>query len=149
MTDTIDINEFSAMLAGIGDQVAAMDYSDTLDEFMPVIAEQHASMFGSEQDSNGSKWAELRPSTIARKGHDRILFETGALRDSLVSVGGPNNIAEAFPRGLVFGTSDEKALFHQDGTSRMPARPPVGLSEETLGKLVDRVADATVEKLKQ
>jgi len=149
VTDTYTIDEFATVIDGIGQQVSAMDYSETLGDFLPTIAEQHAEMFGGEHDSNGSPWAQLAPSTVARKGHSRILFETGALMESLVSVGGENNIAESFPRGLVFGTSDEKALFHQNGTSRMPARPPVGLSEETLDKLVDRVADATVEKLKQ
>lgn len=148
MSDTISIPEFSTVVEQLGDQVVSMDFTQVLDDFLPEIASQHSEMFGGQHDSNGSPWAVLAPSTVARKGQDRILFETGALMESLVTIGGSNNIAEAFPRGLVFGTSDEKAMFHQEGTLRMPARPPVGLSEETLDRLVNRVADAAVENLR-
>lgn len=124
-----------------------MDYSQTLQDFMPVLAEQEAGMFAGEYDSSLTDWTPLKPSTVARKGHDRILVDTGALRESLVHVGGPGNINEVAPRGMLFGTEVEYAGFLQDGTSRMPSRPPVGISDETLDKLCERIADATVEKL--
>jgi phage gpG-like protein len=68
--------------------------------------------------------------------------------ESLVTIGGDGNISETSHRGMLFGTDVEYAIFHQEGTSRMPARPPVGLSETTLQTIVDGVADAAVQSMK-
>lgn len=146
MTQTVD--NIGELFADLNQAVQDADYSETLEAFMPRMAEQEAGMFAGEFDSNLEPWAPLKPSTIKRKGHDRILVESGDLRKSLVSVGGPGNISEVAPKGMLFGTDVEYASFLQEGTSRMPARPPVGISVETLDKLCDAVADATIEMLR-
>ena len=124
------------------------DYTEDLSAFLPVLAEDEQEFFLDEKDSSGAKWAPLAKSTIAAKGHDLILYETGHLEASLVSESGPDHVQNVTHRGLKFGTSDEKAGFHQEGTSRMPARPPVGITEDTLDKLVDAVADKAVDTLR-
>ena len=124
------------------------DYELELKTTQQEVADYEAGMFAGEFDSNLNDWPALKPSTIARKGNDRILVETGALRASLVSVGGPGNISATAPRGMLFGTEVEYAIFHQEGTRKMPARPPVGMSEETLDRAVERIADSAVEKMK-
>lgn len=144
---TLGIEDLDALFAEMQDHVENADYTETLEGFQQTIAEQEAGMFAGEYDSNLVSWSELKPSTIKRKGHDRILVETGALRESLVHVGGTGNIHSATSRQLVYGTSDEHAIFHQFGTRKMAARPPVGLTEDSLRKLTDNVADATVEIL--
>jgi phage gpG-like protein len=143
------IDEFETMFHDLETAVSDADYTTTLEECQQDLAEQHAGMFAGEFDSNLNDWATLKPSTIKSKGHDRILVESGALMASLTSVGGPGNIHEVMPRGMLFGTEVEYAHFHQTGTKKMPARPPVGMSEETLDKLCDKIADATVEKLRE
>lgn len=145
MTDIIAPEELARIFAEIGEIVANADYTEVMESFMPIFAADESRAFAHEMTVEGEPWAPLKPSTVARKGNDRILVEHGALIASLVNVGGPHNIHEAMPRGAIFGTSDPKALFHQLGTSRMPARPPVGISEETLDRLCEAVADRTVE----
>lgn len=148
MTTTItDPTEIGPILWGLMTQARSMTYEPVLQESLQDIAEYEAGMFAGEYDSSLTSWAPLAASTIKRKKHDRILIDTGALRESLVHVGGSGNIAAAAERGLVFGTDVEYAHFLQDGTSRMPARPPVGISDETLDKICDRIADDTVRQL--
>jgi phage gpG-like protein len=101
-------------------------------------------LFQSEGASGASgKWADLAPSTIARKGHDTILQDTGELmasltqRDAQGERGG--NIFEVTPEHLRFGTSDPVAGYHQSGTSRMPQRKVIDLKEEQKAGLVSVV----------
>ena len=144
-----DLPQLDAVIDDLKTQASELDYTQEMTDFLPELASYEAGMFAGEFDSSLVDWEPLRPSTIKRKGHDRRLFDMGALRDSLVHIGGSGNIAEAFPHGLIFGTDIEYAGYLQDGTSRMPARPPVGISEETIDKLCEVVADATVDKLTQ
>lgn len=69
------------------------------------------------------QWAPLAGSTISRKGHDRILYETGALMESLT--GGEGESFEVNGSELLFGTDIEYAGYLKAGTSRMPARDPI------------------------
>lgn len=61
----------------------------------------------------------LAQSTVERKGFERPLYETGALRDSIehVVMREGNEVV-----GYV-GTNDPIAKYHEFGTSRIPARP--------------------------
>lgn len=61
-------------------------------------------------------WAPLAPSTIRRKGHDKILYDTGRLRDSI-------SIGEVTPSSATVGTDAPYAPYHQFGTKKMVARP--------------------------
>lgn len=146
MSEVLDgFGSIESLFHDMAERVENADYTEVLEPFQQTLAEQHAGMFAGEFDSNLIDWEPLKPSTIKRKGHDRILVEHGDLMRSLVTVGGSDNVHDVQPRGLIYGTSDPKALFHQFGTVKMPARPPVGVSEENLDKLVDQVADSTVE----
>ncbi len=59
-----------------------------------------------------------------------ILTLTGALRNSLTIPGAEGNINEITDTSMIVGTNIPYAIYHQKGTSRMPARPPIRLSEE-------------------
>lgn len=124
------------------------DYEGDLAKYLPRLRNDHANMFTGQHDSSGRQWKPLSPSTIKKKGHSLILWETGRLAGSLTGAGGGDQIAATSHRGLKFGTRDEKAPFHQEGTAKMPARPPVGLTEETLDKITESIADAAVETMK-
>jgi len=83
--------------------------------------------FESGTDPMGDDWVPLEPATIAgrrkgRKGRKaaggekvRILVDTAILQNSIN--------AEATKRRLIVGTNIEYALFHQEGTEAMFARP--------------------------
>lgn len=75
-------------------------------------------------------WPPLAPSTIRQKqargfGDKGILRATDTLFRSLIEKGASGSVERIFDLSAEFGTSDEKAAFHQFGTSRMPARPPM------------------------
>lgn len=84
-----------------------------------------------ESEGEGS-WPALAESTMTAKDRggleERILVATGQLRDSLTSEGS-GNIAHIQRDELIFGTSDRTARFHQEGTSRMPQRKPLHMTE--------------------
>ena len=147
MTEQIDESHLVDLLEGLAAEIAGFDYSKECEEFLPVVAEQHLAMFSGQHDSNGHSWASLAAKTIRRKGQNRILFESGMLEASLISVGGPRNISKSSPQGFLFGTNIDYATFHQTGAFSVPAWPPLGLSEETIDVLLNRVADAMVAKL--
>jgi phage gpG-like protein len=87
-------------------------------------------------DTEGrGEWPELAETTKERKalaGYPaKILQATEALYDSLAgnlsAVGHVERITE---EEVVYGTTIPWARYHQDGTARMPARPPVDVREE-------------------
>jgi phage virion morphogenesis protein len=73
-----------------------------------------------QESGPAGKWADLQPSTIARKRGGQILFDTGRLRGSIGIVAGHNQVE--------VGTSVAYARFHQHGTRKMVARRFVGLT---------------------
>jgi phage gpG-like protein len=123
------------------------DYSEPLKPMLEMLEQTHAAGFESESTPGGEKWPPLAASTVAKKGHDVILLETGRLKASLANKTG-DSVREVSHRGLLFGTQVEYAGIHQNGTSRIPQREHVGMNEETAQRIVDVVADATVEALK-
>jgi len=66
-------------------------------------------------------WQPLAASTVARKGHSTILWETGRLMRSLWGVT-PDSIRDESALRLRFGTRVPYAKFHETGTQHMPAR---------------------------
>lgn len=147
LTEQIDGLEFlGGVYADVENQFNQMDWEPQLREFVDVLAEKHAEHFSGQHDPSGRAWAPLAQSTIDRKGHDTILFETGRLRSSVV--GGADHIEDVGGDFLVFGSSVEYGVFHDTGTQRMPQRQFVGMDEQTLGVLLESIADATVEGLK-
>lgn len=78
--------------------------------------------------SGGGTWAPLAPSTVAEKKAEGFppdkVVRTYALRNSLTP-DGSMHVCRMIADGIEVGTSDPIAEYHQNGTERMPARPPV------------------------
>jgi phage gpG-like protein len=149
-----DIAGLEDVLGQVFDEIAIgyqeADYTAPLAHSLLTLQDQHQVMYDSGQDSNGSAWEPLAPSTVARKGHDTILVDTNRMKASLVSPTGDSIrdvVSENGMAGAVFGTDVEYARFHVAGTSRMPARPPVGISEKTIDQVQNEVADHTVASM--
>lgn len=122
----------AAQLSGVSELV------DTLNQLMnktgnlqPALAqigeyllESHQSRFQLEVAPDGTPWAPLAPETLARKkGEDRILQETGMLRDTLSY--------DASATELLFGSNLEYAATHQFGREEdgIEARPFIGITD--------------------
>lgn len=137
------------VLAGVAAEFASVDYTEPLTEFLTTLEDAHLEYYQGEHDPLGAAWAPLSPRTIRKKGSDAILFEHGDMIHSLIASSDSNAIRgvirEGDQYGLVFGTSDEKAMFHMTGTARMPARPHVGLNDKLLDTLTNSLADKAIE----
>lgn len=144
-----DVRFLGGIYVLMEEQFRNHDYSDVLNAFLPTLEETHKTHFDTQSDPAANPWPPLAPSTIRRKGHDTILYETGRLKASLAGKT-EDSIRAVSERGqgLLFGTSVEYAGFHQDGT-RLPRREHVGMVDETLQILVDSVADSAVDSLKE
>jgi phage gpG-like protein len=79
-------------------------------EIAQKIAEDLQNKYQSGSDFNGSPW-------VPKKGSGQLLVDTGETFGSLNSSG---NIVE------IAG----KMIYHQDGTSRLPARPIIGVGSQ-------------------
>jgi hypothetical protein len=102
----------------------------------------------------GGRWTPLAggdttppTSTVAERerlgygGAHPILWRTGALGHALAERGAAGNVFEVGPDRLTVGASLFYALFHQEGTSKMPARPIVGLSRTRREGIVKRLGE--------
>jgi hypothetical protein len=83
--------------------------------------------FEKEVDPNGKPWAPLAPATIAKKKTPFKLRETLVMFNTLFYV--------ANDKGLTFGIKDDKYRFHHEGTTRMPARVVIGITDARRGKI--------------
>lgn len=106
-------------MAGIRDLVARLAELEGIPsriskEVADGIGELVAAEFAGQHDPYGKPWAPLKESTVRRKGHSRILSDSGLLSGS----------TEARPSaGAGVGiTSIEYGTYHQTGTKFMVAR---------------------------
>ena len=142
-----DLRFLGGIYQEMENQFEAADYEEPLKDFFEDLQDAHRDYFLNEHGPDGSAWPPLAPSTSARKGHDRILFETGELEKQLTGDG--SGIREPTHRGLIFGTDLFYSIFHQEPQEGgLPKREHVGMDDELLQVVVDSVADHTVESLK-
>jgi phage gpG-like protein len=121
--------------------------------FFARMEEFHQFYFDAETSPEGEPWAELAQSTIDRKGHDQILFETGRLMESLTERGSPDAVRDIFANEasteVVFGTSVEYSVFHMEGTTFMPARRHVGVPFDAVDDLADDLTEFIVHAFEE
>jgi len=104
-----------------------------------ALEDEMRARFDAEGAQGGeSPWPPLSAAYAARKervyGRQPILVQTGRMRESFQ--GGGDAIRDAGRMSLRYGTSVPYATFHQSGTSRMPPRPPLILSERGVREVV-------------
>lgn len=144
-------NILGGELASLENNYKKATFRGELKRLLFVLQKDHRTFFEQDVDATGAAWPPLAPATIRKKGHDTILEDTRNLRDSLTKLAHSDAIRDLITGGpqeaMTFGTSDEKAYWHQHGTRKMPARPPVGMTDERLGETCERVADELVRQL--
>lgn len=104
-----------------------------LEESRTILAEGEAEAFASSGSSLGDAWAPLADSTVAIKGDSRILVMTGTMRAALSN---PENVHVVGDEARLDARVVPYAHFHVTGTSRMPARPFLGISSTTQRELM-------------
>jgi phage gpG-like protein len=113
-----------------------------LDGAKAILAAGEAEVFSSEGTSIGESWQPLSDATVTAKGDDRILVMTGRLRRAL---GDPANVHVLATGAELSSSSVPYAHFHASGTSKMPARPFLGIgiaTQRALSELVKRYMSA-------
>jgi len=112
-----DLNDFEPMFRSI-----AKDFKKT-----------EEGIFSSEGSfEGGSAWPALSPMYKVQKDKKypgrKILEATGKLRQSLTSMGS-GHVEQIESESLAIGTDIKYAKYHQSGTRKMPARPPLQITE--------------------
>jgi len=100
---------------------AVGDPRPALERLRRMLAQGEQQVFSTQGASIGVHWAA--PVEADRKSDPALLVATGALRASLTGEGS----GETSELQMRFGTDVPYAHFHQYGTSRMPARPFMGM----------------------
>ncbi len=126
-------------------QALTIDYTAPLKDAADVAQDRTLGSFAAESDPDGRPWAPVKPETERRKKRGRygrigarsVLRDTDAMYLSFLN----SDVEQVTPTSLSWGSDDPKAWFHQEGTSKMPARPMVGLTEGDMGKIDDAIAD--------
>lgn len=77
--------------------------------------------FARQSSPEGAPWAALKASTLRRKRSGAILRETSALMGSVQFMGASNTEAKV-------GAGTAYGVYHQFGTSKMAARPFIGIA---------------------
>lgn len=99
----------------------------------------------------GGSWAPLSPAYAAAKARRfpgrPILEASGRMKGSLTQAGHPDSFRRITRTSYERGTSVPYASAHATGTSRMPARPPVGVTEADFDKWYTALGDYVEEQL--
>lgn len=110
------------------------------ESILSMMEDDVGEQFASEGKAMSKGWAPLSPVTIAQKSRlnlrPEILQATGRLLNSLVVGARGEDIHEAMPYGLNYGTRVPYAVFHHTGTRKMPARKFVDFTAAQKAKYV-------------
>lgn len=118
----------------VGFRDRALNGALVLAEILQDMRRMETELFDTE---GRGEWAELAPSTIERKATEgypsKILQATEALYDSLTGgLGAAGHVEHITEDEILYGTTVPWAQYHQSGTSKMPARPPVDVRESDI-----------------
>ena len=110
-----------------------------------LLIEEIKDVFESEADG---KW----PPRLDNKPHP-LLRKSLALYKSLTVRGAPGHVDIRTQDTLEYGTDISYAIFHEEGTARIPARPFLetvvqrGNFEQRLEELIERILEDRIEKV--
>jgi len=115
-------------------------FSDGVADYRPIwpvieddFYAQTKGQFASQGAEGGAKWAPLKPEYAGWKAVHfpgaPILVRTGDLERSLTSPNDANAVRMEARKTLTLGTRVPYAGYHQRGTSKMPARKEIQLTE--------------------
>lgn len=144
---TTIINDISELQKLFDDNASRLDFSTSFESVSDMLAETHSGYFNDQADPNAIPWKPLSPATVKKKGHPIILIETNKMRSSVVNRKHANHVERTTKSGLDWGTNEEKAEWHQEGTDRVPQRQFIGWNESAIQSAAETMADVTVDLL--
>jgi phage gpG-like protein len=98
-----------------------------------ALRQSERETFSSSGAALGVSWPPA--ADPSRKTDSRLLVASGRLMNSLASMTG-DSVAEVQTTSLRFGTDVPYASYLQYGTSRMPARPFLGMTDSVQSRLL-------------
>jgi HK97 gp10 family phage protein len=107
---TFTLTGFAGFLGVLEHEVAQAN-RHALEKAARIVEEEAKRVIGTYDYG----WPPLAPSTLEKKAADTPLLETGEMRDSIAHV--------ATDKAACIGSNNEKAVWHELGTSRIPPRP--------------------------
>ncbi len=118
--------------------VALQDFEPVLEDFGRTLAEGEKAGFASQGGTYGSEWSPLASSTVLdrfRRGYgpNQPLVRTGALADAV------GETVSLTPDSVQVGVDTAAvpyASFLQGGTTRMPARVLVALTDDMIDQMM-------------
>lgn len=135
------------MMRELPNKLATASTDETLQKWVQVAVGELGQAMVQSKSPNGVPYKPLKRKRP--KGHNQRsgpLIDTGEMMMSLVGEG-PGHI-EVYSQGQVrLGTSNFKAIFHQEGTSKIPARPFVGFTPNMISAAADAAADFAMQAL--
>lgn len=146
MLPAIEFDQIGAYLAGVAQKLEREPMPEAMENARQAMHAGHEQNFASQSTRTGSPWAPRKQPT----GGWPILTHFGPLRAAATGQG-PGAVQETDGRTATVGVDTgvrvtpggvHSAGFHQSGTSRMPARPWLGASDEIENAIGEHIADA-------
>ena len=140
--------DLDRLYRGVVDQFKAIRFNDFLQREMRRLEIYHNLQFGTEAGADKARWPALAPATVKKKGHAKILVETGKLRSSLTQTAADGAIRytwdEPGKAGLSFGTDVPYSQYHSEidrPGKRLPTREHVGINPAYFDAFCGRAMD--------
>lgn len=122
-------NELARKFDAVTDGIKDLNKLGVWDDVQTAFYEIERDQFASEGNAARAKWKALSPAYAAQKlkrfGQKPILQATGKLYRSLTQANAEGSVVNKMPQELVIGSSIPHGIYHQTGTNKMPARPPI------------------------
>lgn len=148
MTDaTITLDQLPDELRRLAVDPAALDLTKAMEATSAYLSSQAAGRFAGGHDPDGAPWPPLKPATVKRKGHAKILIDRGDLAAAMTSASAPGAIRDIGPRSLEHGEDLPHGWPHQSGTATLPQRAFAGVSEQDADHIAELVADEAVKQV--
>lgn len=140
-TATLTLGGLASEFGLLERKLADPPLEEALRAIVPNVQAGIALNFQMTQSPDGVAWPPRKSG-----GDWPLLIKTGEMFASVVEEG-PGGSVEVTDSGLTLATDVDYAIFHENGTSRMAARPFMGLGQEALSELDEALADAILDEL--
>lgn len=141
-------SDLANILSGVARDARNADFENVLGPFCQSLAEREEQATAADQPLVGMVPMFSCPAATKKKGAARIQIVTEAIAPSLIHESRPDNRTPASARGLLFGPDFERASFEPETAPNVRANTDFARLEKELDRLVNQIADITVESMK-
>lgn len=138
---TIKSEDFSKWINDLIARLPNMDLSPELKIVTDKIRTGVEQSFQSQSSPLGRPWSPAK----TPQAHP-LLVDSGRLKAGAIGPG-EGHVEVITKNTLEFGTSIPYAEVHQRGNSRIPQRPFMGVSEQTLGECIEEITKGIMRQI--